>query len=96
MNRVLFALPLAAILAACGQQSSGGGGSAGDIKIVGSSTVYPFTRAVAEQFQRVNPGISVVVESTGTGAGMKLFCAGVGRQFPDIENASRQMKKSGV
>ena len=93
MKRVLFALPLAAILAACGQQSSSGG-SVGDMKIVGSSTVYPFTRVVAEQFQRVNPGISVIVESTGTGAGMKLFCAGVGRQFPDIENASRQMKKS--
>jgi phosphate transport system substrate-binding protein len=95
VKRVLFALPLAAMLAACGQQSSGGGGgSAGDIKIVGSSTVYPFTRAVAEQFQRANPGISVVVEATGTGAGMKLFCSGVGRQFPDIENASRQMKKA--
>ena len=96
MNRVIFTLPLAALLVACGQQSSsgGGGGSAGDIKIVGSSTVYPFTRAVAEQFQRVNPGISVIVESTGTGAGMKLFCAGVGRQYPDIENASRQMKKA--
>ena len=94
MNRMIIALPLAALLAACGQQSSGGGGSAGDIKIVGSSTVYPFTKAVAEDFMRANPGLSVIVESTGTGAGMKLFCGGVGQQYPDVENASRQMKKS--
>ena len=71
-----------------------GGGSAQQIKIVGSSTVYPFTTAVAEEFQRANPGISVIVESTGTGAGIKLFCGGVGGQFPDIVNASRPMKKS--
>ena len=50
--------------------------------------------ALAEQFQRDNPKVSVVVESTGTGAGMKLFCGGVGQDFPDIENASRQIKKS--
>ena len=62
------------------------------IKIVGSSTVYPFTTAVAEDFQRANPGTSVIVESTGTGAGIKLFCSGVGEQFPDMVNASRQMK----
>ena len=94
MNRMVFALPLAAMLVACGQSSNGGGGSAGDIKIVGSSTVYPFTKAVAEDFMRANAGLSVIVESTGTGAGMKLFCGGVGSQFPDVENASRQMKKS--
>lgn len=96
MKKLIFALPLAALLVACGDQGSGGGGggSANDIKVVGSSTVYPFTRAVAEQFQRANPGIRVVVESTGTGAGMKLFCSGVGARFPDIENASRQIKKS--
>ena len=97
MNRVIFTLPLGALLVACGQQSSNGGsggGSSGDVKIVGSSTVYPFTKAVAEDFMRANPGLSVIVESTGTGAGMKLFCGGVGQQFPDVENASRQMKKS--
>ncbi len=43
---------------------------------------------------RVNPGINVTVESTGTGGGMKLFCAGVGSQYPDLEDASRQIKKS--
>ena len=65
------------------------------IRIVGSSTVYPFTTAVAEQFARNNPGMKApIVESTGTGAGMKLFCAGVGAQFPDIDNASRRIKES--
>ena len=95
MKKLVMALPVAAMIAACGSGGSGGSGSSsGEIKAVGSSTVYPFTRAVAEQFQRANPGLSVIVESTGTGAGMKLFCAGVGSQFPDIENASRQIKKS--
>jgi phosphate transport system substrate-binding protein len=66
-----------------------------NIRIVGSSTVYPFASAVAERFARANPGIPApIVESTGTGAGMKLFCAGVGERFPDIENASRRMKAS--
>jgi phosphate transport system substrate-binding protein len=66
-----------------------------NIHVVGSSTVYPFTTAVAERFSRANPGIPApVIESTGTGAGMKLFCAGVGERFPDIENASRRMKAS--
>jgi phosphate transport system substrate-binding protein len=66
-----------------------------NIRIVGSSTVYPFTKAVAERFSRANPGVGApIVESTGTGAGMKLFCAGVGGQHPDVENASRRMKLS--
>src|SRR6476620_1526568 len=82
------------MLVACGSNSSTGGASTSDIRIVGSSTVYPFTKAVAEDFMRANPGIGVTVESTGTGAGMKLFCAGVGGQHPDIEDASREIKKS--
>jgi phosphate transport system substrate-binding protein len=95
VNRTIIALPLVALLAACGSNNSGGGGgSSSDIRIVGSSTVYPFTKAVAEDFMRANPGIRVTVESTGTGAGMKLFCAGVGGQYPDIEDASRAIKKS--
>ena len=65
------------------------------IHAVGSSTVYPFATAVAERFARANPGVKApVIESTGTGAGMKLFCAGVGANFPDIANASRRMKAS--
>jgi phosphate transport system substrate-binding protein len=63
------------------------------IRIVGSSTVYPFTTAVAEQFGKAG-GKTPVVESTGTGGGMKLFCAGVGEATPDIANASRPMKKA--
>ena len=63
------------------------------IRIVGSSTVYPFTTAVAEQFGKAGGGKTPVVESTGTGGGMKLFCAGVGEAHPDLTNASRAMKK---
>jgi phosphate transport system substrate-binding protein len=94
MNKGIFAAALAAILlAGCGQQS-GGGAQGQQIQIVGSSTVYPFTTAVAEQFQRTNPGMSAIVESTGTGAGLKLFCGGVGDQHPDMTNASRRIKAS--
>ncbi|HET9397392.1 MAG TPA: substrate-binding domain-containing protein [Sphingomicrobium sp.] len=93
MNKMLVALPLVALVTACGGGSSGGG-TAAQLKIVGSSTVYPFTTAVAEEYQRANPGISVIVESTGTGGGMKLFCSGVGDQYPDATNASRQIKAS--
>ncbi|HEY5722893.1 MAG TPA: substrate-binding domain-containing protein [Allosphingosinicella sp.] len=66
-----------------------------NIHVVGSSTVYPFATSVAERFARANPSLRPpVIESTGTGAGMKLFCAGVGERFPDIANASRRMKAS--
>ncbi len=67
------------------------------IRAVGSSTVYPFTTAVAEAFKRQYPQAATpIVESTGTGGGIKLFCAGVGAQHPDIANASRRIKKSEV
>ena len=76
-----------------GEASSGA--ARDQIRAVGSSTVYPFTTAVAEQFARKNVGFKApIVESTGTGAGMKLFCGGVGTQYPDVQNASRQIKKS--
>ena len=65
------------------------------MRAVGSSTVYPFAKAVAERIARANPSLGApIIESTGTGAGMKLFCAGVGERFPDVENASRRMKAS--
>ena len=65
------------------------------MRAVGSSTVYPFAKIVAERIARVNPRLGTpIIESTGTGAGMKLFCAGVGERFPDVENASRRMKAS--
>ena len=63
------------------------------IRIVGSSTVYPFTTAVAEQFGKASGMKTPVVEATGTGGGMKLFCAGVGEDTPDFTNASRRIKK---
>ena len=78
-------------LAACGTQST----SREQIRAVGSSTVYPFAKAVADSLAKSNAEFkSPIIESTGTGAGMKLFCAGVGVQHPDIANASRRMKKS--
>ena len=64
------------------------------IRIVGSSTVYPFTTAVAEQFGKANAGKTPIVESTGTGGGMKIFCEGVGEDKADATNASRRIKKS--
>jgi phosphate transport system substrate-binding protein len=64
------------------------------IRIVGSSTVFPFSTAVAEQFGKTSSFATPVIESTGTGGGMKLFCAGVGESHPDMTNASRRMKKS--
>ncbi|NQY20517.1 MAG: PstS family phosphate ABC transporter substrate-binding protein [Campylobacteraceae bacterium] len=62
------------------------------IKIVGSSTVYPFSSSVAEELGATTSYPTPVVESTGSGGGMKLFCAGNGMNTPDITNASRRMK----
>jgi phosphate transport system substrate-binding protein len=64
------------------------------IRIVGSSTVYPFTTTVAENFGRSKKFKTPIVESTGTGGGLKLFCNGVGPTHPDAVNASRVIKKS--
>lgn len=65
-----------------------------NIQIVGSSTVFPFSSSVAEQFGNKTEFGTPVVESTGSGGGMKLFCAGVGTKHPDVTNASRRIKKS--
>ena len=62
------------------------------ISIVGSSTVFPFSTKVAETFGETTDFNTPVIESTGSGGGMKLFCAGVGTDHPDITNASRAMK----
>jgi len=62
------------------------------IRIVGSSTVFPFATAVAEHFGRTTDFETPVVESTGSGGGLKLFCAGIGAGDPDITNASRRIK----
>ena len=96
MKRLLITLAAAgAALAGCGQGATGGEGSGtrNQIRIVGSSTVYPFTQAVAERFGQANTNFQApIVESTGTGGGMNLFCAGVGAQHPDVVNASRRIK----
>lgn len=100
LTKFHFLVGIAALtLAGCQNEGASGdgagGGSRDQIRAVGSSTVYPFTTAVAEQFPRKFPAFKApIVESTGTGAGMKQFCAGVGAQFPDIANASRRIKKS--
>ncbi len=66
------------------------------IRIVGSSTVFPFATAVAEQFGKTTSFKTPVVESTGSGGGLKLFCAGVGLGHPDITNSSRRIKQSEI
>ncbi|MEM7124076.1 MAG: substrate-binding domain-containing protein [Pseudomonadota bacterium] len=66
------------------------------IRIVGSSTVFPFSTAVAEKFGEKTDFPTPVVESTGSGGGLKLFCGGVGEEHPDITNASRRIKESEV
>jgi phosphate transport system substrate-binding protein len=73
--------------------SISGMADARSMRAVGSSTVYPFAKMAAERVARANPRLGTpIIESTGTGAGFKLFCAGVGERFPDISNASRRMK----
>ncbi len=77
-------------LAGC---DSGGGGARNSVRAVGSSTVYPFAKLVSENFARANPEYpSPLIESTGTGNGIQLFCSGLGANTPDIVNASRRIK----
>lgn len=64
------------------------------VSIVGSSTVYPFSTVVAEQYGKTSGAKTPKIESTGTGGGFKLFCGGVGVDFPDVANASRAIKES--
>ena len=66
------------------------------INIVGSSTVYPFAIVVAEKFGKTTDFKTPKIESTGSGGGLKLFCAGVGTQHPDFTNASRAIKKNEI
>ena len=87
---VALAAISSAALAACGGASNSSRDAAW---AVGSSTVYPFASAVAEEVAK--GGVKAPkVEQNGTGAGLKLFCAGVGAAHPDIANASRRIKKS--
>ena len=88
MNRIFLTASLLALIATPAFAARD------QIRIVGSSTVYPFTTAVAEAFGKATKMKTPVVESTGTGGGMKLFCAGLGDDKPDFENASRRIKKA--
>ena len=82
--------------ALAGLLATGAAQARDQINIVGSSTVYPFATVVAEKFGRGTGFKTPKIESTGSGGGLKLFCAGVGVKHPDITNASRRIKKSEV
>ena len=87
----------AAAVAALGMLAVAGTAEARDqIRIVGSSTVFPFATTVAENFGKSTGFKTPVIESTGSGGGLKLFCQGVGTEHPDITNASRRIKSSEV
>jgi phosphate transport system substrate-binding protein len=90
-NRIILAAALAATAVTTAQAAS-----RDYISIVGSSTVYPFSTVVAETFGKTTAYKTPKVESTGSGGGLKLFCAGVGVEHPDITNASRRIKSSEV
>ncbi|MFN7173147.1 MAG: substrate-binding domain-containing protein [Thermaurantiacus tibetensis] len=103
-RRLGVALAALALVSACGDgrkaegdaaTGAAGGRGSDQIRIVGSATVYPFTTAVAEQFAQRFPRFKApIVEATGTGGGIKLFCDNKGADAPDITNASRRMKAS--
>ena len=87
----------AAAVAALGMLAVAGTAEARDqIRIVVSSTVFPFATTVAENFGKSTGFKTPVIESTGSGGGLKLFCQGVGTEHPDITNASRRIKSSEV
>jgi phosphate transport system substrate-binding protein len=93
-TKLLIMAASALALSACGD-AGGAGGSRDTVRAVGSSTVFPFAKVVAESLTRSNPEINApIIESTGTGGGMKLFCAGLGPKTADMANASRRMKAS--
>src|SRR5688572_11729815 len=83
-----------ALVAGCSAGNGALAQSRDQIRIVGSSTVFPYTQAVAEQYAAMTGNPAPVVESTGTGGGFQIFCGGVGPDHPDITGASRAMKKS--
>ena len=98
MKKISLVAISALALAACNDQASTGGAAGGsrqEIRIVGSSTVFPFAKAASEAFAKADTSRkSPVLESNGTGGGIEQFCKGVGAETPDIANASRRMKKS--
>ena len=91
MNKTAFALVLAVQMGGVAIAEA-----RDQIRIVGSSTVFPFSTAVAEQFGRTTSFPTPIVESTGSGGGLKLFCEGLGTDTPDMTNSSRRIKSSEV
>lgn len=95
MIRAALATTAVFCIALAGCDSSNGASARDQIWAVGSSTVYPFAKAVSEQFAQKHPNFkSPRIESLGTGGGFKVFCDGAGANFPDIEDASRRIKRS--
>ena len=91
MKKLLASASAAALIAACSHNTQIAGRS--NIYATGSSTVYPFTKVIADQFNAAHPGLpAALVEETGTGPGIQKFCGGIGNEFPDIADASRQMR----
>jgi phosphate transport system substrate-binding protein len=93
VNKILSIAALAAVI---GAGFAAPAQARDQIRIVGSSTVFPFATAVAEEFGMTTEFKTPVVEATGSGGGLKLFCAGIGVAYPDITNASRRIKTSEV
>ena len=90
------ATALVAVSALCVTGIVGAQSARDHINIVGSSTVYPFSTVVAEQFGKTTRFKTPVIESTGSGGGLKLFCEGLGVEYPDVTNSSRRIKESEV
>ncbi len=92
---LVVAAPLALVAGGCGggaDDSGEGAGLSGMVSIDGSSTVFPISEAMAEEFQIANPSVRVTVGISGTGGGFKKFCAGE----TDISNASRPIKPTEI
>jgi len=87
LNFIILTAPVIALLMAGSLQART------NVEVVGSSTVYPFSTVVAERYGRAS-GETPKIEATGSGGGLKMFCNGIGTQYPDIANASRRIKKS--
>lgn len=91
---IAFRFAVGALVAAAAIGSANAQQARDQIRIAGSSTVFPFSTLVAENFGKLGKFKTPIVESVGTGGGIKLFCGGVGAQHPDIANASRRMTKT--
>jgi phosphate transport system substrate-binding protein len=89
-TRVVALVAAAALLAA----GPAGSQARSQIRVVGSSTVLPYSQAVAEQYAGLTGTPAPVVEATGTGGGLKVFCGGIGTRYPDLAGASRPMVRS--